>query len=152
MWQPRARARGFNPKKIVDAKKRGKYTEFFIEVTPAKLKGTTVGDAENCVGAKCVREATNATWVWMGTTVAIVGYENGQLVRYAHNGEVPKKHDAGFFPVGRYKFRAPSLSNSYGARNLRRHAGQQLGGADKVGDGSRKKKAREWSMAAQMRH
>jgi hypothetical protein len=135
-----------------------KNEEFFIDVTARDLKGSVIGDPENCTGARCIKKQTEAVWVWVGVTVAIIGYSNGRLIRSEHNGEIPRSQDEGFFPIGRYKFRAPRPSNGTKARQERRKAAEKRGvhrppgGIDKVGNGSLKAKSRESSIAAQLRH
>lgn len=149
MWQPRARDAGFDPKRVRDAAPDETFT---IEIEPKTLKGSVIGDPEQCVGAKCARAETGATWAWVGVQTAILGFPDGSLVRFAHDGKVPTIQDTAYWELGgSYVFKQPRPGNAMGARSARRKRNEK-GGADKKGKGQRKRATAVVSLAAQFRH
>jgi hypothetical protein len=96
------RAAGFDPADIRDAQKSD---EFTIHIGPKELKGSVIGDPMNCAGANACKKQQHAKWAWVGAVIAIVAFEDGRLLRYQHNGQLPKKHDQGIFTIGDYVFR-----------------------------------------------
>lgn len=122
------RAAGFDPDKIRDAQKADGFT---IHITAKELKGSVIGNPMKCSGAKACLKQTSATFAWIGAEIAILGFADGGLVRYRHNGHISKGQDEGMFPVGSYQFRhiveadKPSVrkvrERDYASRSSRTH-------------------------------
>ena len=54
--------------------------------------------------------------------MAILGFADGKLIRYFHNGQLPSKHDQGMFAVGDYKFKHVADSHKPSLRKQRKDA------------------------------
>jgi hypothetical protein len=111
------KAAGFDPAAIKDA---GIEDEFTLHITAKELKGSQIGHPMKCAGAKACRQQTHASFAWVGASMAILGFPNGRLIRYHHNGQLPQKQDQGMFAVGDYEFRHIKPCHKTAARKLRR--------------------------------
>ena len=111
------RVAGFDPDGIKDAQKSD---EFTLHIGPKELKGSEIGNPMNCAGAKACMKQQDAIFAWVGASMAILGFADGRLIRYQHNGQLPQKHDQGMFAVGNYKFTHVRTHNLMGMREKRR--------------------------------
>jgi len=141
-WRADARAVGLDPADVTDASEG---TEFHVPDHDEPewkelLKGATIGDGSNCIGARCaLRYIPGADWVHIGASVAVVHYTDGRLLRYLHNGIIPKAQDEGHYPPpGQHTLRVP-------------YPQAQLGASRPTGPKKRKSTRRTPSWAAKLR-
>lgn len=147
MYYNRAlRAAGFDPANVQNATKAD---EFTLHIGPGELRGSVIGNPMKCSGARACRKQRGATFAWIGAVMGILGFADGRILRYIHNGRFARGQDEGMFPVGEYKFRRTDGSRDPRRRRERR---QSLS-LNKVGRGIREGVTfhRATSLAAEMR-
>jgi hypothetical protein len=129
-WIDELSAVGLDPEKVVDAVEP---FHFEIPKDPKFIKGCVIGDPCNCSASKAIKSNIDVTFVWVGAHMAIIAFANGSILRYQHNGVVPKSQDNLIMPPpGKYRLIPPKPSNKLGAR---RRTGQRTG--DKPATGRR---------------
>jgi hypothetical protein len=111
------KAAGLDPADIRGAKIG---EEFTLHIGAKELKGSQIGHPLHCAGAKACLQQQHATFAWIGASMAILGFPDGRLLRYVHDGRLPQKHDQGMFAVGDYKFKHIKPCHLTSARKLRR--------------------------------
>ena len=118
MYYNRAlREAGFDPANVENATPED---EFTLHIGLKELRGSRIGHPMLCSGARACKRQRGATFAWIGACVAILGFANGRVVRYQHNGQLPKRQDEGMFAVGEYKFHHISPSQEPSRRKERR--------------------------------
>lgn len=112
------------------------------------IKGSTIGDACNCVGARCVKwSIPGVEWVWLGASIAFVAYKDGRRLRYGHTGIVPRTQDKGFYPPsGTFALKPLPPAQHMDAPRAGRATGKGTVPAGATGT-----KSRAWSVAAKLR-
>jgi len=117
MWKSVLRKAGYNPAVVKD----GVMKLEVGEVQRQDLNGSVIGDPCNCCGAKLIRRRLDAELAWVGAEFAIVVYNKNRIVRYKHNGGIPSKFDAGFFPLGvPLRLNPPAKSDRLGSATVGR--------------------------------
>jgi hypothetical protein len=88
-WKHWLRRNGLNPDYVQDAKE-----DFVGTITKTALRGSTIGDAHNCAGARCTME-NGAMMSMIGARMAYVVWTPRDIRRYSHSGYVPLQNDHG---------------------------------------------------------
>jgi hypothetical protein len=112
-WQSLLRKAGYEKKNVKDA-----ITPLEVgEVRTQDLNGSVVGDPCNCCGARLIRRALGAKFVWVGAEFCVIAYDEKRIIRYTHNGGIPSMQDKGFFPLGEpLRLKPPGKWSKLGAQ------------------------------------
>lgn len=113
-WRGELKKAGYDYSKIKDAKE----PLFVGTIEKGDLKGAVIGSSTACCGAKLICRSLQAEMAWVGARMAVVVFNKNKIRRYEHNGRIPAKQDAGFFPIGTVmKLRpvSPTLKRGYKA-------------------------------------
>jgi hypothetical protein len=90
--------------------------EFEVPDDPAFIKGCVIGNPCACTGAKAVLEIKGVEWCWIGVKKAYVAFVGGEVLRYVHDGVIPKAQDnLTMPPPGTYKLRPPTVADRLGS-------------------------------------
>jgi hypothetical protein len=96
-WIARARAQGYDPKRVVDAPQS--FGKLQATITLADMKGAVIGDPNNCSGVRCLKRTLDAEWADVTASVGIivppgqnVPKNRKKLLRFLVNG-IAKRQD-----------------------------------------------------------
>jgi hypothetical protein len=114
-WQMEVSKRGRNPGDVVDAEYE---LEFTIPDDPMFLRGCVIGVPTKCTAAKAVKEEPGVVWAWISAIRAVVEFDNGEILRYVHNGVIPKTQDQLIMPPpGEYRLMPPRGTQKLGSKH-----------------------------------
>jgi hypothetical protein len=118
---------------------------FEIPEDPRFRKGCVIGDPILCTAAKAIGQEPHVEFAFVGANVAIVEFDAGDILRYTHNGLIPKSQDDLLMaPPGIYYLIPPCPSKCLGAQ-------RRVGTGKKKNPNAGRRKSFTYTTAGQLR-